>query len=292
MNIEYLKEFVVLAQVGNYLEAADRLHLSQPSLSKHIQALEAEVGAKVFDRTTHRVELNKFGRQLLPYAAQIARSQNDYMIAITNLLARERANVRLGAIPALAQYSITAMISKFRKICPEYTLSVTQAGSDELKVLLRKNEIEIAFIRETESEYAQDEFERFPYITDNIVAVFPATHPLAKSEAIDIEQLKDMDFLLLSEGSTPHKLVIEACARRGFSPRIYFKDHSIETLIDMAADGMGVALLTNRLAAYHFRGNISFVPITPEITTRISLCHLKDAKLSKAAKTFTEQYLL
>ncbi|MDR1801836.1 MAG: LysR family transcriptional regulator [Lachnospiraceae bacterium] len=287
MNIDYLKEFVTLAQVGNYSEAAEKLYISQSSLSKHIISLESEVGAKVFDRTTHRVSLNKYGKLLLPYALKIVRSHNEYMLAIASLMAEDKVNLRLGAIPALAQYGITALISGFKKKCPEYTLSISQAGSDELKNKLRKKEIELAFIRETGEESAkQDEFTRFSYIDDFIVAVLPSSHPLSPNSSIDLTALKDMDFLLLSKGSTPQKIVVETCKAHGFTPKIYFMDHSIETLIDMAADGMGVALLTNKLAIYHMRDDIAFVPIVPEIRTRISLCHLRSIKLSKSARGF------
>ena len=101
MDIDYIHEFVVLAGTGNYMEAADRLFLTQSSLTRHIQKLEADLGVTLFDRTTRRIELNQYGRLFLPYAEQIALLQKDYTTAFCNELNRERGTIRIGAIPVM-----------------------------------------------------------------------------------------------------------------------------------------------------------------------------------------------
>ena len=85
MELNYLREFVALAQTCHYQETADRLFISQPSLSKHIKTMEAELGAELFKRTSRRVELSEFGRAFLPYAQRIAAVQEEY----TGTLLRE-----------------------------------------------------------------------------------------------------------------------------------------------------------------------------------------------------------
>ena len=68
MEIEYIKEFVVLAETENYLEAAESLFISQSTLSKHIKIIEKELDVQLFDRTTRKVHLNKYGKMFLKYA--------------------------------------------------------------------------------------------------------------------------------------------------------------------------------------------------------------------------------
>ena len=78
MDIDYIHEFVVLADTGNYMEAADKLFLTQSSLTRHIQKLEADLGVLLFDRSTRHIELNKYGNLFMPYARQISQLQKEY----------------------------------------------------------------------------------------------------------------------------------------------------------------------------------------------------------------------
>jgi len=77
MDINYFREFVILAQTGNFMEAAEILFCSQSTLSKHIKKMEREFGVSLFDRTTRNVEISKFGKLLLPYAQQITEIQDE-----------------------------------------------------------------------------------------------------------------------------------------------------------------------------------------------------------------------
>ena len=96
MEINYLKEFVVLAQTGNFMEAADILYVSQSTLSKHIKSMELELGVPLFDRTTRKVTISKFGELLLPYAQQIAELQDKYTAIFQNSLDIDQETLTVG----------------------------------------------------------------------------------------------------------------------------------------------------------------------------------------------------
>lgn len=78
MELSYIKEFIVLAEYKNFSKAAEELYISQPTLSKHIQAMERELGGKLFNRSTHGVSLTEFGELFLPFAIRISDVQNEY----------------------------------------------------------------------------------------------------------------------------------------------------------------------------------------------------------------------
>jgi LysR family transcriptional activator of glutamate synthase operon len=176
MEIDYWREFVVLAETGNFLEAADTLYIAQSTLSKHIKKIESELGVPLFDRTTRQVRISKYGQLLLPYAQQIAEIQDQYTTALQNSLAVDRERLTLGSIPALAQYKITDLVVDYKQAYPQSTLDVVQAGSEELREMLRQQKCELAFIRDTD-EQIDDDLVRIPYAVDTMVAVLPATHP-------------------------------------------------------------------------------------------------------------------
>lgn len=284
MEIGYIREFVVLAETGNFVEAANCLFISQSSLSKHIKNIETELGAPLFNRTTRKVELSEFGQMFLPYANQIVHIQNEYTTAFFNKLENIRGTVTIGSIPALAPYNITDVIARFKKNNSSFTLNVIQAGSDELEDMLHQNKCELAFIREVKD--IDNEFVKISYTVDTLVAVFPASHPLAKCQTVSLEQLKDEEFLLLEKHTMLYNLCKSVCEQNGFEPKVAFTDHKLENIIDLVVKGMGVSLLMKKLAVYLSNPNITIVDISPSISTQISLCYKKNVELSVAAKHF------
>jgi LysR family transcriptional regulator, transcription activator of glutamate synthase operon len=284
MEINHLKEFILLAQTGNFLEAAEVLYSSQSTLSKHIKSMESELGVSLFDRTTRKVGISKFGQLLLPYAQQIADLQEQYTAILQSHIETDLDTLTVGSIPALAEYNITDVLVNFKKSRPQSTLNIVQDGSDELKEMLRQRKCDLAFIRFTTD--MEDDLVKIPYTIDTMVVVLPPTHPLAKQKTIPLQMLADEDFVLSEKQTMLYRLSISACEQSGFEPKIAYTDHKHENILAFVIKGLGVALMMKRLALYISSPKIAIVDITPSVTTHISLCYLKGIKLSDAANHF------
>ncbi len=284
MEINYIKEFVVLAQTGNFMEAADILYSSQSTLSKHIKNIELELGVPLFDRTTRKVSISKYGQLFLPYAQKITELHDQYIAILKSSLETHRETLNLGSIYGLAQYKITDVLVSFKKSRSQSTLNVLQASSSELKELLRQRKCELAFIRDIED--ANDEFIKIPYATDTIVAVLPINHPLAGQKTIPLQMLAGENFLLEVPNTMPYRLSIKACRLSGFEPKIAVTDVDREYLIDLVSKGMGVSLILKQILLHFSDPEIAIVDVTPSVSTEISLCYLKGVELSDAAKHF------
>jgi DNA-binding transcriptional LysR family regulator len=133
MEINYFREFVVLAQTGNFMEAAEQLYSSQSTLSKHIKNLEKELGVSLFDRTTRKVVLSKYGQILLPYAQQITELQDKYTAILQSSLETDRDILTVGSIRALAQYRITDVLVNFKQSHPKTIVNILQLSSRDLR---------------------------------------------------------------------------------------------------------------------------------------------------------------
>ncbi|MDS0525554.1 LysR family transcriptional regulator [Clostridium sp. SHJSY1] len=284
MEMNYIKEFVVLAEVGNFSEAAEHLFISQSSLSKHIKSIERELGVPLFNRSTRKVKLNEFGQVFLPYARQITNIQNEYTEAFFNKLENTKKSITIGSIPSMAQYNITDVLAEFKRNNNNITLNVIQAESDKLEDMLYENICDIAFIREVND--VNNLFTKLPYTSDTLVAIFPINHPFAKYKTISLEQLKSENFLLLPQDTILHNICKTSCKHKGFDPNIIFTDHRVENIIDLVVKGMGISLLSKKLAIYLFNPNISIVDISPSIYSHISLCYKKNTKLSVITNLF------
>lgn len=284
MEISYLREFVILAQTGNFMEAADILYCSQSTLSKHIKSIELELGVPLFYRTTRKVRISKFGQLLLPYAKQIVELQDQYTAILQHSLETDQEILTLGSIPALAQYKITEVLINFKKSRPHVTINVVQGGSGEMKEMLRQKKCDLAFIRDADG--TDEDLVKIPYTVDTMVAVLPISHPLAGQTTIPLQMLADENFLLTAQQTMLYRISVHACEQSGFKPKIAYTDHDLGNLCDLVSQGMGVALLMKQLALYHSSPKVAIVDITPCVSTQINLCYLKGVELSDAARHF------
>jgi len=286
MELNYLRDFVVLAQIGNFLEAADSLYCSQSALSKHIKQLEKELGVPLFDRTTRKVTISKFGEMLLPYAKQIVSLQDQFTSVLEYHISKDQDTLTLGSIPALAQYNITEVLVNFKKTRPQSTINVIQAGSDDLLEMLRQRKCDLAFIRLIDQDV--EDIIKIPFAADYMVALVPASHKFSNQQSIDLKQLADENFVLIEKNSMLYNLSMKLCELSGFNPKIIHTDHMIENLIDMVVKEMGVALLMKNLACNLKNPQIKIVEFTPRIMTDICICHLKGIELTSAVKQFKQ----
>ncbi|MCB7317335.1 LysR family transcriptional regulator [Lacrimispora sp. 210928-DFI.3.58] len=299
MDMNHLREFTVLAETKSYWEAAYRLFLNQSILSKHIKAMEAELDAPLFIRTTRKVELTEFGEALLPYARDITKLHFEYSAKLMQMQNYRKGLISMGSLPAMAQYHITDLVLEFERSCPEYKIKITEDDPKQLTRLLLDRGCELAFLREMKKTEALDRelegpLERLPYVTDHMIAVLPLSHPLAGREELTLRDLKNEAFALLKENTMMHDLCCQACQEAGFIPNIIFTSHRLDSILDMVTKGGCAALLMDRHVEYPLESAFALNPpfaavrIVPSIETSISLCWKRGEPLSPSGARFVE----
>ncbi|MCD8337124.1 MAG: LysR family transcriptional regulator [Lachnospiraceae bacterium] len=292
MNIEYFREFIVLADCSNYLEAAERLFIGQSTLSKHIMALEKELGVPLFERTSRKAMLSKYGKLMIPYANTIVQAQYSYQSAIQNELESGRGRVTVGTIAATAKYGITGLIASFRKKYPNSSVQMFEGDPDDLASQLSERKCDVIFAHLPERNITSMSFEKIHYLDDSLVCILPRKHPLSAQKELHLEQLKDETFIALAENTTVHQLILECCYRVGFSPKIAFLCHRVDSVLDLVTKGMGIAILTEYMTNRPEDGNFpesapfAIAHLLPHTSVSVDLCYRKDEDLSPMAKHF------
>lgn len=284
MEIEYLKEFVVLTEIGNYMKAADALFISQSSLSKHIKAIEKELGMPLFERSTRKIQLSPYGETLLPFAQKMVNLYYQTTVALMNQMDMEQQVVSIGSIPSVAPYGITDQIIRFQAENKNISVHLYEAESDQLIQMLRQNRFELAFIRDCNER--SDEFAKIPFAVDNLAAIFRENHPFAHRTSVSLRELKDEHFLFLPPDSLMFHLCMEECKKAGFTPRVVYSGSRADTILDLVNKGMGCALLMRKPIDFSQRHNVAIVDVVPKITTHIQIYYKKDAVLSNASRFF------
>ena len=282
--------------------------IGQSSLSKHIKAMEKQLGSALFERTSRKVELTEFGALMLPYAQSISRIQYEYETAAFNHLNQGTEVLHIASIPVMAHYGITDILLRFQTDFPTVQIHTSEADTLKVREWLIERRCELAFFRDSVAYLEHDpDKERLlvkhPYSQDRLVAVLAKNHPLAENQSIELAQLSEEQFVLLQNGSMPYSLCMRACQEAGFTPRVVFTSHNLEALLDMVLKGDCVSLL--------FAGHVDFprpflniegplppptpfavLPIVPEIPTTVYLSYLKGTPPSPAASHFLEYCMM
>lgn len=287
MDLRVLHEFLVLAQTEKYLEAADLLFISQPTLTRHIKNLEDELGVPLFDRSTRHVRLNKYGSILMPYAKQFVELDSQFTDLLQYEKRRHRDQLSIAAIPAMSYYGITDVLSLFRKENPDCPINVIPSYGVSVATQLRQRNCELGFVRE-QTQGSGDDLIRIPLCSDRLVALFPESHSLAGRESIALSDLRGEAIITLARETLVFDIINSACFRAGFEPQVVLCDHNIDQLIDCVQLGMGVGLFMDRHLS--MRSDVRVTEVTPICRSYISLIYLKDAELSKNARSFIEMY--
>jgi DNA-binding transcriptional LysR family regulator len=284
MEIQYLHEFAVIAELGSFSKAAEVLCIAQSSLSKHLISLERELDLPLLNRTSRSVTLTAAGAEVLPLARQMTQLHHQITDIAAAQNAQEKVTVQIASIPVMAQYAITGALAQFQARHPGIDLQITECEQHELPELFARDACELAFARrEADMDFS---LEYKTYCADRLLAVLPADHSLAGAESVTLQQLRDEPFLLLDRQTAVYTLCRNLFTKAGFSPRIAYTGHRPENIVDLVAQGMGVALLMERHTALMGGSGVARVPLAPTVRSDICLVRHKRRHLSPAARTF------
>ncbi len=283
MKLEYVHDFIVLAETGNYLRAAEQLLIAQSSLSRHIQLLEEYLGVKLFERTTRSIELSEYGHIFFPFAKEMIKLQNECNTAFFNHKKDLDGRVTIGCISEPEAYNIPDVLARFAS--QNSKLKVDFWGYDDLQKLY-DHTVDFIFYRKTHE--LNDDLVSIPFNSDCLVAVLPNDHSFATRQSISLSQLKNEKFLFLPKSSGMYNLCLSACYGAGFRPNIAYSGSHVENIIALVKANAGIALLTKKPLLRHNLAGLRLVDISPKIITPICLVYLKTSKLSPTANHFIQ----
>ena len=275
MTVEQMREFVVLAEERNYLVAADLLFSTQATLSRHIMAMEDELGFVLFNRSTKKIELTSDGNRFLLYARNAVRIQDNYLKAIEQAKREDDATLNVG-YNALVVYShFTEPLSDFMAAYPTVKMKIKEYEHDDLVRAVRDGECEIAFVQENPFDPLKG-LNSIPISTDYVTAVFSTSHPYASHSSVTLEDLRNEHFICSMTDEMPGKMMIQACRNAGYEPMIARSGLVASSMYEWIAKKGGTGLDISTPAGDLKNAGIRLVPIEPQITTHVLMIYRKD----------------
>jgi len=263
MEVHQLRYFCSVARHGTFTRAAEVEHVAQPSLSQQILKLEAELGARLFDRLPRSAKLTVFGKAFLPKAERILRELEEAKTELLEMAGNERGDVAVGIIPTIAAYLLPKLLKGFAARHPLITIKIVEDITPTLVQRLHDGTIDLAVVALPipGSELASEEL-----FEEKFYAVLPETHRRASRASISLAELNREPFLLLKEGHCFRDSLISACHQSKMTPSVVFESGQFATILAMVSAGMGVSAVPAMAVQPH--PGCKFIPISGKHSTR------------------------
>jgi LysR family transcriptional regulator, transcription activator of glutamate synthase operon len=265
VNVEDLEWFVVLAETPHMTQAAERLHTTQPTLSRSLARLELEIGAPLFDRVNRRLRLNPSGAVLLQHARRSLLELRSATEHIRSLRDPDTGTVRLGFLHSLATWLAPELIRGFRARAPRVQFALTQAATYELTTLVTEGMVDLAVTgpRPGAEALGWHEIHR-----EQLCLVVPRDHRLADRKRVDVAAAADEPFIMLGPSFGLRQLTDELLARAGVDPVVAFESAEIATMESLAAAGLGVTVVP-RPRPHRADPNAAYIPLVDDAAHRV-----------------------
>ncbi|QTE83132.1 LysR family transcriptional regulator [Shewanella algae] len=287
MDLKVVRYFIEIVDAGGFAKAAEKIHLTQPALSKSIRQLEQDLDLVLLER-------GKRGSQLRPTAAgEVVYRHGQELLNVRRNMLRELAAQRslnsgelhLGLAPLGSAELFAPVIARFRSRYPKVQMHLLVRGGVEQTAALKKGEIELA----TGIISFEDEFDGIRIRRDPMVVVLPRQHPLANSQELTLKALADIPQILFEPEYALHELVINACQRASFSPKDVTRVSHPDFGIALVAAGTGAMILPSFIAERHAVAGVISIPLAAsDLIWELSLFWRRGQPLSFAAQAMVE----
>lgn len=271
-------------------QAAEELHVAQSAVSRQIHQLEQELGVQLFVQKGRKLQLTSVGKLFLNRIEDILTDLERAVNEIHEYLDPECGEIRLGFPHSLGIYLLPTVVAHFRKNYPNVKFRLRQGTYNSLIRDVLNGEIDLSFISPFPETHEHVTGELL--LREEMFAIVPQGHVLAGHQTIRLEQLRDDSFVMFSDEYSLRSIVLEACAKAGFTPQIGFEGEETDTIRGLVAAGMGVSLLPEMaLTEISELQPVKVRVIEPQVTRSIGLVHRKGEKLPLVAEVF-RQFLL
>ncbi|MGA8136126.1 MULTISPECIES: LysR family transcriptional regulator [Pseudomonas] len=289
MELRHLRYFIAVAEELHFGRAAEVLGISQPPLSQQIQALEQELGARLFDRTNRRVELSEAGRLFLQEARLVLAQVDKAADVARRAQLGELGELKIGfTSSAPFNSTIPQAIFAFRQAFPAVHLNLREMSSKTVADGLMDESIEVGLMRPLALPEALSVVE---LMHEPLVAVLSAKHPLAggSEDGMYLSELALEPFVFFprSYGSGLYAQLLTLARQAGFSPHFAQEAGEAMTIIGLVAAGLGVSVLPASYQRIRIDGVVYRPLLDPDAVSAVWLVQRKDQK-SPMAKAFIE----
>ncbi|MCD8504420.1 MAG: LysR substrate-binding domain-containing protein [Burkholderiaceae bacterium] len=285
MTPDQLITFSVVAEYSNISQAARALHLSQPAVSGQLQALQHSFGEALYRRHGRGIALTSAGHRLLGPANRLRLAMNEAIDARKANQTLAAGTIRIGASTTPASYLLPEIVAQFKRTYPGINVQMIAGNTGE--IIARLAELDVAVLEGELSPDILNQCVVHPWTTDEVVAILPPTHPLAKRKSINLLALAKESLVMREDGSGVRNLVIKAFADQNLSISGYLELAGVEGIKQAVRAGLGVGFVS-KLSLGHEDGTLVGISVDQGLTRSIRIVLPGSATPSKVTQAFMQ----
>ncbi len=241
MEFRQLEYFTTISKLENFTRTAEVLHVSQPSVTKAIKALEAEFKLMLIDRSQKHVSLTPEGRAFLLHAEKILRDMEETYQDMQRFQVHTQGTIHFGIPPMVEAYLFPDFFTKFRASHPHITLDVQEySDSVEVRTKAESGDLDFGIILDEESH---ENGRMMPIMLDYMSLCVDPSHVLAGEGKARFRQLKNEKFIMQHPQTFQYHGVYERCVAQGFTPDILLCTAQLKTIKQLVANKIGISIL-------------------------------------------------
>lgn len=285
MNLDYLRYFVKLAQVGHYTRASEQLNISQPSLSHAVRQLEEELGVPLFERQGRNTQLTQFGEEFLDCAVRTLATLDEGVISLRRK-AKGEGLIRLGFLRVLGTDYVPRLAARFLAARPDRQIQFTfhSGRTQELLEGLADRRYDLVFCSRPAPELG---LTAVPVRAQELVLIVPPGHPLAGRSGVSLAEAAPYPMVCFSRDSGLRAVVDELFDALGVRPQVAWETEEDQVVAGLVAQGFGIAVVPEMDVLHQL--DLVALPITaPPYRRDFFLVHDDRLFLSPAAREFRQ----
>ena len=248
MTLTELRYIVTLAHEKHFGHAAERCHVSQPTLSVAVRKLEDELGVALFERSKNSIQVTEIGRRIVEQAQRVLDQAGVIQDLAQDGKHQLNSPLKVGAIYTIGPYLFPHLLPALRQEAPEMALFIEEGYTNGLRSRLRHSQLDAIIVA---LPFEEPEVVTLPLYDEPFVVLLPSDHPLTARDTIQSHQLADQPLLLLGPGHCFRDQVLESVPELADtmdpslreSGSIVTEGSSLETIRNMVASGLGVTVL-------------------------------------------------
>lgn len=285
LEIRQLHYFMAVCEEMHFTKAAEKIGVSQPTLSQQIRALEDELNMPLFDRIGKKIALTEAGSLLLRYGTEILDNMQNVKDAIADLRQLQRGTLKVGFMPSDLDYRITPLLIGFHHKFPKVKLKVI--ASIEISQQVLESEVDIGI---DTNVIPNDRLVTIPLCEEEYVLTVSEKHPLANRSSISLGELKGLPLVMYPTGYIGRDLVEDVVQKHGFQLNSILETSSVTSIINLVKANIGATVQPYLLIRQMGDPALRTIRIKDDAPSRsLAIIYRSDRYLGQAAKAFIDQ---
>lgn len=278
MELNTLRQFLVVARLQHLSRAAEELRVAQPSLSRTIARLESELGTPLFDRSG-RLRLNDTGKLFRDYVERSLGELDAGRRAVAEATSEGVGTVRLASETFL---TLTGPLAAYKRAHPSIEVELRWTAAEDMARHLRAQEVDLCVASQP---IHAGGLEAVQLLDEEVWVATALDHPLAGRTSVSVDELADQPFVAARKGHWQRRLLDRLFAARGLTPKIVCEVDELSAIADLIGAGLGIGLVPSFARHTSVRAPIAAITVdSPDCRRAVTLYWGADSHLSAAAR--------